>query len=83
MAIIAIWTLPAWNVAMVAGPAMTNGVSHSACVPSRWSRRRATATAPMTTTAKFSANHSRRKLQKSGATKAMSRGRSRNVGGYS
>ncbi len=82
-AIIAICTLPAWNVAMIAGPAMTNGVSQTVCVPRRSSRRRATSTATRTTNPRLSANQSRRKLQKSGVTRPSRRGTMRNGGGYS
>ena len=78
-----ICALPAWNVAMIAGPATTYGVSHTACVPSRSSRCRATSTAMATTRPKLSANHSLRKPQKSGVTRPRIRGTSRNGGGYS
>ena len=75
--------MPACSVPTTAGAASANGVSQTAGVPSRVSSRRPMATRPTATAARFSANQSRRKVQKSGETRPSRRGSGRNVGGYS
>jgi len=57
------------SVPTTAGAASANGVSQTAGVPSRVSSRRPMATRPTATPARFSANQSRRKVQKSGETR--------------